>query len=273
MCLPAARRRRRSIRSATSPCCSGATRRARHCLAPLMDLSLNQPEGYLLVRRVDAHSVTLLDREMDHSFLLTPAGIAERWPIDAAEQLGAEPRRTAACVAAGAGGPGHGCSSGLSGRRFHGRFPAQEYRRRGDGQRRRRAHLQPAGRRGSSGSCRVHPADGLIVSTQPDCVDLTAFPLRVCEENHFLWFSSIASPAPVRACSRESANCVTDSQPAIPGRPERLKNSQPLSAAAGKSTDQPGCRSCGSGIPARCGWPRWNPSQRSAGQPSPARLP
>jgi uncharacterized protein len=55
-----------------------------------MDLSLNQPEGYLLVRRVDAHSVTLLDRVMDHSFLLTPAGIAERWPIDAAEQLGAE---------------------------------------------------------------------------------------------------------------------------------------------------------------------------------------
>lgn len=55
-----------------------------------MDLSLNQPEGYLLVRRVDAHSVTLLDRVMDHSFLLTPAGITERWPIDAAEQLGAE---------------------------------------------------------------------------------------------------------------------------------------------------------------------------------------
>lgn len=55
-----------------------------------MELSLNQPEGYLLVRRVDPHSVTLLDRVMHHSFLLTPAGIAARWPIDAAEQLGAE---------------------------------------------------------------------------------------------------------------------------------------------------------------------------------------
>ncbi|HEV7123668.1 MAG TPA: Mth938-like domain-containing protein [Rhodanobacter sp.] len=55
-----------------------------------MELSLNQPEGYLLVRRLDAHSVTLLDRMMDHSFLLTPAGIVEGWPIDAVEQLGAE---------------------------------------------------------------------------------------------------------------------------------------------------------------------------------------
>ena len=55
-----------------------------------MELSLDQPEGYLLVRRVEAHRVILLDRVMDHSFLLTPAGIAERWPINASEQLGAE---------------------------------------------------------------------------------------------------------------------------------------------------------------------------------------
>ncbi len=52
-----------------------------------MDLSLDQPEGYLLVRRVDAHSVTLVDRVMDHSFLLTPAGITELWPVEAAEVL------------------------------------------------------------------------------------------------------------------------------------------------------------------------------------------
>ncbi len=52
-----------------------------------MDLSLDQPEGYLLVRRVDARSVTLLDRLMDHSFLLTPAGVTESWPVNAAEIL------------------------------------------------------------------------------------------------------------------------------------------------------------------------------------------
>lgn len=55
-----------------------------------MDLSLSQPEGYLLVRRVDAHSVTLLDRVMDHSFLLTPAGVTAYWQVAAAETLGAE---------------------------------------------------------------------------------------------------------------------------------------------------------------------------------------
>ena len=52
-----------------------------------MDLSLEQSEGYLLVRRVDARSVTLLDRVIDHSFLLTPAGVTEIWPVDAAESL------------------------------------------------------------------------------------------------------------------------------------------------------------------------------------------
>lgn len=52
-----------------------------------MDLSLQQSEGYLLVRRVDAHSVTLLDRVIEHSFLLTPAGVTEDWQIVAAESL------------------------------------------------------------------------------------------------------------------------------------------------------------------------------------------
>ena len=52
-----------------------------------MDLSLDQAEGYLLVRRVDAHSVTLLDRVVEHSFLLTPAGITQAWPITAASKL------------------------------------------------------------------------------------------------------------------------------------------------------------------------------------------
>ena len=55
-----------------------------------MDLSLDQAEGYLLVRRVDARSVTLLDRIVEHSFLLTPAGITEAWPVAAASDLGVD---------------------------------------------------------------------------------------------------------------------------------------------------------------------------------------
>ena len=55
-----------------------------------MELSLNHVEGYLLVRRVDANSVTLLDRVMEQSFLLTPAGIAKPWPIEKAESLRAD---------------------------------------------------------------------------------------------------------------------------------------------------------------------------------------
>jgi uncharacterized protein len=54
-----------------------------------MDLSLDQAEGYQLVRRVDARSVTLLDRVVENSFLLTPAGITEAWPVASASNLGA----------------------------------------------------------------------------------------------------------------------------------------------------------------------------------------
>ena len=35
-----------------------------------MDLSFDLPEGYLFVRRVGKHSVTLADRELEASFLL-----------------------------------------------------------------------------------------------------------------------------------------------------------------------------------------------------------
>src|SRR6185312_8740731 len=47
--------------------------------------------------------------------------------------------------------------------------------------------------------------------------------LRACEENHFLWFSSIASPVHARTRSRESGTCVPDPRPAIHGRASRLK--------------------------------------------------
>jgi uncharacterized protein len=52
-----------------------------------MDLSLDRPEGYLFVRRVDAGSITLIDRELGRSFLLAPDRVVENWPIDAASGL------------------------------------------------------------------------------------------------------------------------------------------------------------------------------------------
>lgn len=51
-----------------------------------MDLALDRPEGYLFVRRVGAHSVTLVDRDLTDSFLLAPDRAVEHWPVaDAAE--------------------------------------------------------------------------------------------------------------------------------------------------------------------------------------------
>ena len=55
-----------------------------------MDLSLDQPDGYLLVRRVGAHSIALLDRELSRSFLLAPDKAIENWAVDAANQLDAD---------------------------------------------------------------------------------------------------------------------------------------------------------------------------------------
>jgi uncharacterized protein len=52
-----------------------------------MDLSLDRPEGYLLVRRVGASTVTLMDRELAASFLLAPDRVIENWPVDAAVML------------------------------------------------------------------------------------------------------------------------------------------------------------------------------------------
>lgn len=46
-----------------------------------MDISLDRPEGYLFVRRVDAHAVTLIDRELTRSFLIAPDRVIENWPV------------------------------------------------------------------------------------------------------------------------------------------------------------------------------------------------
>ena len=52
-----------------------------------MDLSLDRPEGYLFVRRVGTRSVTLIDRELQGSFLLAPDRVIEHWPVAAADTL------------------------------------------------------------------------------------------------------------------------------------------------------------------------------------------
>jgi uncharacterized protein len=54
-----------------------------------MDLSLDNAEGYLLVRRTAARSITLMDRELTASFLLMPDRVIEHWPVASANALDA----------------------------------------------------------------------------------------------------------------------------------------------------------------------------------------
>lgn len=54
-----------------------------------MDLNLELPEGYLFVRRVGEHGVTLIDRELTDSFLLAPDRVVEHWEVREAGALDA----------------------------------------------------------------------------------------------------------------------------------------------------------------------------------------
>ncbi len=54
-----------------------------------MDLSLERPEGYLFVRRVGTHGITLIDRELAKSFLLAPDQAIEGWLVNDAGVLDA----------------------------------------------------------------------------------------------------------------------------------------------------------------------------------------
>ena len=54
-----------------------------------MDLSLDRPGTYLFVRRVGARSITVVDRELTTSFLLSPERAIENWPITASNELDA----------------------------------------------------------------------------------------------------------------------------------------------------------------------------------------
>jgi uncharacterized protein len=52
-----------------------------------MDLSLDRPEGYLFVRRVTPEGITVVDRELKTSFILSPERAIEDWPVSSASHL------------------------------------------------------------------------------------------------------------------------------------------------------------------------------------------
>jgi uncharacterized protein len=52
-----------------------------------MDLSLDRHGDYLFVRRVAERSITVVDRELTASFLLSPERAVEQWPVTQAQAL------------------------------------------------------------------------------------------------------------------------------------------------------------------------------------------
>jgi uncharacterized protein len=52
-----------------------------------MDLSLDRPGDYLFVRRVAERSITVVDRDLTASFLLSPERAVEQWPVTSAQAL------------------------------------------------------------------------------------------------------------------------------------------------------------------------------------------
>lgn len=52
-----------------------------------MDFSLDRPGDYLFVRRVAERAITVVDRELTASFLLSPQRAVEQWPVTSAQAL------------------------------------------------------------------------------------------------------------------------------------------------------------------------------------------
>lgn len=46
-----------------------------------MQLSLNRPGEYLFIRRVGAAAITVVDRDLERSFVLAPDRAIEDWPV------------------------------------------------------------------------------------------------------------------------------------------------------------------------------------------------
>ncbi|MHC1479327.1 Mth938-like domain-containing protein [Frateuria aurantia] len=55
-----------------------------------MELILDQPEGYLFIRRYADDSITIVDRPIHRSFILARQQLIEDWPVIHASQLTAE---------------------------------------------------------------------------------------------------------------------------------------------------------------------------------------
>jgi uncharacterized protein len=54
-----------------------------------VDLSLERPGDFLFVRRVGDRAITVVDRELERSFLLAPGQAVEDWPVTDAAALDA----------------------------------------------------------------------------------------------------------------------------------------------------------------------------------------
>ncbi len=52
-----------------------------------MELALQRPGNWLFVRHVGATSITVVDRELDHSFVLCRERCIEHWPVRNAAEL------------------------------------------------------------------------------------------------------------------------------------------------------------------------------------------
>lgn len=55
-----------------------------------MELTLERPDDYLYVRRVEAGAITVVDRTLTRSFVLGVDDIVEDWPVTDVAQMRAE---------------------------------------------------------------------------------------------------------------------------------------------------------------------------------------
>mgnify|MGYP002712951264 CR=1 FL=1 len=53
-----------------------------------MELSLQQPDAGLVVRRVESDCVIVGERTLHHSFVLTPSQLIEDWQLDRVDAMG-----------------------------------------------------------------------------------------------------------------------------------------------------------------------------------------
>ncbi|MGA8277575.1 MAG: MTH938/NDUFAF3 family protein [Rhodanobacteraceae bacterium] len=52
-----------------------------------MELTRDQPEGFLYIRACTVAAITVVDRELTRSFVVTPERVIEDWPVEKAANL------------------------------------------------------------------------------------------------------------------------------------------------------------------------------------------